>query len=98
MTCCFFTSGFYPAKLRLFIRVWLIILYGLQLFYFCNKLFSWLERRNKMFRYVYGDILFDVPSDFCSSLFCYETAETTDIDIFTLCKGILHFLDRKSVV
>src|SRR5664279_325644 len=92
IACCFFTSVFYPAKLHLFIRVWLIILNCLEFFNFCNKFFGGLKRWYVVFRYMYCDILFYVSSDFSSSFFCDKTAETTDVNILSFRKGILYFL------
>src|ERR1700749_2031753 len=92
--CCLFMLMIRDAILHLFVRVWLIFLHRLQLFYLCNKLLRRLERRNVMLRNMNSHILLYVAADFCSPLLRDKTTEPTDIDILSLGQGFFHFFEH----
>jgi len=65
-----------------------------RLFYGLYKLFCGLERRNKMLWYIYGHILLDVATHFCSTLLEDETTEAANINRFSFNKRCLYFLKK----
>src|SRR5215469_693717 len=79
--CCLFMLMIRDAKLHLFVRVWLIFLHRLQLFYFCDKFFRWFERRNKMFRNMNSHILLYIAPYLGSPLLRDKTPEPANINI-----------------
>src|SRR5687768_3523212 len=63
--------------------------------YFCNKFFGGLEGRNIMFRYLYGNILLDIPADLGCPFLGNKGSKTADIDVFALGQRFLDFLEHR---